>query len=435
MDGLVSFLIAALALIAACEPVSAATERVVDYEYDAAGNIVRIITQEQSDPPVVGLLTPNFINLGQTRTITTSGSSLLGVDVTTDAPGLSINAVDSDGSQVTFQLTASNQAPIGTAIIRFTTGLGEVQQSIFVAEVGPGLATDPSPITIDLSATSNTVTLDFSIPRPEDETYSLSVMDTATAVADTSSFTILAGESQASISLTGVSDGATVLQIDLPAKFYSYRFPVYVNKTYAELLSDFPDMQQRNLFAEPVAVVVQANNPYLPNTVTSGPVGVVVDSSSALFSKAVGVVFGDVLGGRLLSKPVGIVYGDTLGGGLLSKPVGVNVSSTVNYAYTSPVGAIYGPYLTGNQPAVAPLNSIVNFEVSGFNLAEVLTVAVSPGDDVDVGTITTNPEETLLTVPVTIDLLASPGPRELILEDVNGPIIFGPGLPLTFEIQ
>jgi len=44
MDGLVSFLIAALALIAACEPVSAATERVVDYEYDAAGSVRNFVS-------------------------------------------------------------------------------------------------------------------------------------------------------------------------------------------------------------------------------------------------------------------------------------------------------------------------------------------------------------------------------------------------------
>ena len=269
-------LLAVIGFMLVCSTGYTATERVVEYEYDGAGNIVRIITQEQSDPPAVSPLSPGFINQGQSRTITATGSSLLGVDVSTDAPGLSIDAIQSDGSQINFQLTAASDAPIGNAIIRFSTGLGEVQHSIFVADVGPAISTIPSPITIDLSGASNTITLNFSVSRPENETFRLSVVNPAVAAVDTASFNILSGQTRADISLTGVTAGATVLQIDLPEKFYSYRFPVYVGETYAELLQSFPDMAERNLFTEAVGVVVQSDNPYLPNTVVSGRVGVLV---------------------------------------------------------------------------------------------------------------------------------------------------------------
>lgn len=108
VDGLPPLLIAAFVLFLACVPVNAATERIVDYEYDAAGNIVRIISREQSDPPVVGPLTPVFINQGRIRLISATGSNLLGIDVSTDYPGLSIEAVTSDETQITFQLTATS---------------------------------------------------------------------------------------------------------------------------------------------------------------------------------------------------------------------------------------------------------------------------------------------------------------------------------------
>jgi hypothetical protein len=410
--------IVVIGLMLVCANSNAATERVVDYEYDGAGNIVRIITREQSAPPVISPLSPNFINQGQSRTITATGSNLLGVEVSTDTPGLSIDLIDAGESGISFQLTADSQATIGNAIIRFITGIGEVQQSIFVAEVGPKIITSPSPITIDLSATSNTVTLNFSVPRPEDETYSLSIVDPATATVDSASFNISTGASRADISLTGIAAGATVLQIDLPAKFYSYRFPVYVSETYAELLQSFPDMAERNLFAEPVGVVVPSNNPYLPNTVTSGPVGVLVDSNAATYAKPVGVLFGDATGGEVFSKPVGVI-----------------VSSSISYAYNAPVGTVYGPFLTGSQPTVAAKGATTIVEVSGFNLAEVVTVSLAPTDDIVVGSISTNPEGTLLTVSITVDPLATAGQRELILEDANGPISIGPGIPLTIDIQ
>jgi hypothetical protein len=417
---------------------NAANERVVDYEYDGAGNIVRIITQEQSDLPVISSLNPGFINQGQSRTITASGSNLLGVEVTTDAPGLSIDAFESNKTAISFQLTATSQALIGNAIIRFTTGLGEVQQSIFVAEVGPAITTSPSPITIDLSATSNTVTLNFSVPRPEGETFNLSVIDPATATVDSMSFDILAGATRADISLIGITTGATVLQIDLPAKFYSYRFPVYVSETYVELLASFPDMAQRNLFTEAVGVVVQSNNPYLPNTVTSGPVGVVVQSNNpylpnTVTSGPVGVLFDS--NAATFAKPVGVLYGDATNVGLSSKPVGVIVSSSISYAYNAPVGIIYGPYLMGSQPEVVVVDATTIVEVSGFNLVEVVTVNLAPADDIVVGSISTNTEGTLLTVSITVDPLATTGQRELILEDADGPISIGPGIPLTIDIQ
>jgi hypothetical protein len=411
-------MIAMIISISVVNPLKAAQERIVEYEYDNAGNIVRIITQEQINPPVLSPLTPAFINAGQTRTFTTTGSNLLGIDVTTEVPGLSIAAISSTASQVSFQLTATSQAPIGNAIIRFTTTLGEVQQTIFVAELGPGLTTDPSPITADLSGTPNSVSLIFTNPRPETETYTIATADTGTATVGATSFTVLAGARQASISITGISEGTTSLQITLAEKFYSYSFPVYVNKSYAELLSDFPDMQRRNLFAEPVGVVIQENNPFLPNTVNTGRVGVQVDSNAAYFS-----------------NPVGVLYGARITGLLLSNSVGVLISSRISYAHTTAVGSIYGPVLDSILPASAVSSTTVDFIADGLNLNEIQTVSVVPADDVTIGVISANPQGTQLTVPISIDPGASIGPRELVMQDSNGPVPTRSGSPLTFIIQ
>jgi len=410
--------IALIILISTPTALRSAQERIVEYEYDNAGNVIRIITQGQFNPPVLLPLTPDFINVGQTRTFTATGSNLLGIDVTTEVPGLSISAIRATASQVSFQLTAASQAPIGNAAIRFTTGLGEVQQSIFVAEQGPGLATDPGPVTVDLSGTPNSVSLIFTDPRPETETYTIAIVDTGIATPGSTNFTMLAGEKQTSISITGISEGVTSLQITLSEKFYSYIFPVYVNKSYLNLLNDFPDMQQRNLFAEPVGIVIQANNPFLPNTVTTGPVGVLVDSKAAYLSRA-----------------VGIFYGDELAGALLSSPVGVLISSRINFVYSAAIGSFYGSVLDNSQPASAVAGTTIDLIVTGLNLGDIQSVAVVPANDVTVGVISVNPEGTQLSVPITISPNASIGQRELAVHDNDGLVPTRSGLPLTFNIQ
>ncbi len=411
-------MIVALVLAIAPGLTQADVERVIDYEYDGAGNIIRIITQEQSNPPTISPLDPDFINIGRTISVTATGTNLLGVDVTSDETELSIGSINSSSTQVTFELTASNLAPIGPVVIRFTSALGEAQETIFVAEPGPELSTDPHPIAIDDGGAVSVISLIFSEPRLENETYSISVDDVGVASVVSNSFTILAGQSQANISLTGISEGATNLQITLPVKFYSYLFPVYVSETYDELLADFPDMQHRNLFTDAVGVVIQEDNPFLPNTVTAGPVGVLIDSNAAYYS-----------------SPVGVFYGDGLVGQLLSMPVGVLVSDAVSYAYSTPVGTIYGPILDASTPAQVAASTTTDFDLSGFNLGEALNVTVVPADEVTVGVFTVNPEGTLLTVSITIDSIAAPGQRELVVDDINGPIQTRSGLPLTFDIQ
>ena len=146
--------------------------------------------------------------------------------------------------------------------------------------------------------------------------------------------------------------------------------------------------------------------------------GVLVDSNAAFYS-----------------RPVGVFVGEGLAGGFLSKPVGVLVSSEVSYAYTPPIGTVYGPLLDSSQPAAASPGSSVDFDVNGFNLDEVLTVTVTPADDVTVGTVTVNPEGTLLTVSISIDPLAVTGTRELMLNDASGPVQTRSGTQLTFDIQ
>jgi len=409
--------IALIILISIPTALRSAQERIVEYEYDNAGNVIRIITQEQFNPPALLPLTPDFINVGQTRTFTATGSNLLGIDVTTEVPGLSISDISATASQVSFQLTASSQAPIGNAAIRFVTGLGEVEQTVFVAENPPALTANPDPIAIAHNNSVSTISLEFSVPRPENETYTLTTGDSSVADTVTSSFTILAGESQVDIALTGLVIGSTNLNIELAAKFYAYSFPVIVGKSYDELAVEFPDMLQRNLFAASVGVLLQDGTQFAPGTVT----------------QVVGVEVGTLSG--ITTDPVGVSYGDGLVGRLMTGPVGVNLSDNVSLVFSPRVGTVYGPLIDSTQPTVVAVGATVDLDVAGVNLDDVVNITVTPDTDITVDSFTVNPEGTQLILTLTIEPLAALGERVVSLEDSSGVLLTRSGDPLKIDLQ
>jgi len=399
------------------------TQRVVDYQYDNAGNIVRAITQEQSAAPVITLLDPGFTNIGRTVAFTALGNNLLNVAVTTAAAGLSVSNVISTVDQVTFQITASNLALTGVASLDFTNGIGTTSTTISVAEPPPSLTISPNPVAIANSASPTNVTLTFTEPRPTNETYAVTIGDTGIATTASNSFTILAGETQANLSLTGITNGATNLDIVLASKFYFYSFSVFVGKTFEEMLVEFSDMLTRNLFTNSVGVLVQ-------------PVG--QPFSDAAFSQPVGIFVNDptLPNPSVFSLPVSVFVDDatTLNPSSLSQPVGVNFGDIDNLFYSLQVEVIYGSLADTVVPTDTTVGVTTDFEVSGFNLSEVLSVSVTPDTDITIGTFITNTDGTIITIPLTIDATAALGLREIVLQDASGVISTRSG-PLTFEIK
>jgi hypothetical protein len=268
-----------------------------------------------------------------------------------------------------------------------------------------------------LGPPSTFVTLNFSVPRPEDETYTVTTSNNSVAAAVTGSFTILAGERQVDIALDGVAFGSTNLNIGLAAKFFSYSFPLFVGKSYAELAAENPDMLQRNLFAESVGVVLQDGIQFGAGTVT----------------QVVGVEVGRLSGVTL--DPVGVFYGDGIAGSLTARPVGVNVSDSVELVYSPVVGAFYGTLIDSLQPTMVALNSTVDLTLTGLNLNDVIDITFTPDAGITLEGFTVNPEGTELTLTVTIDPLATSGQRTVSVQDGIGAVLTRSGQPLIIEIQ
>ena len=226
-----SFFVAALAAYAQ-------TQRITTYEYDAAGNIIRILTAEQHGPPTVDDIDPPFVNLGLSIPVEVTGTNLLALTVTSAEPGLEVEVLSSELDSARLIVTASPTATLGPTTLRFATGLGEVDVGFTVAGMAPGLEAMPSPLAIAGNGATTRVALRFDALRPGAETYEISTGDAAAAAPTSPTENIAAGEDTLLVDLVGGTVGTnTVLQVFNAQKFFLYRFQVFVADEFDSFLN------------------------------------------------------------------------------------------------------------------------------------------------------------------------------------------------------
>jgi len=433
-------------LLTASVAYAAGVERITNYQYDGAGNIVDIAIQEQAAPPAVSALSRGFINRANSVQIIATGENLLGAEVLTDVQGLTISNVNPSNNQVTFTLAASAQATLGNASLRFVTGLGEVEQSLIVAQAPPVIITTPNPIVIEGSSVTTAVTLTFAEQRPAQETYTVTITDTDIVTTAQTSFTIGAGQRQATLELTGIGaiGSLTQLELELAEELRFYSFPVTVSRSFLEILAEYPDIQQRSIFSPRVGVVVDQDDSN--RSVYSDPVGVVVSSGinleRSVYSSPVGVVVSSDsnINRSVYSDPVSVVVSSdsNINRSVYSGPVGVVVSSDSNInrsVYSDPVGVVVAPLVDDSSQLLAVIpNSSTVLEVRGVNLQTVQSVSVTPNTGLTLGALTSNAVGTVLFVPIDIDAAAL-GVYEITLIGPQGVIPTSSGLPLRLTVE
>jgi hypothetical protein len=396
-------------------------ERIVDFQYDAAGNLIDISSEIQDEPPNITSLLPNLINIGLTIGFVATGTDLLEAQVTTNDPGLIVSNVSTTRTQVMFSLTATNSASVGAASITFTTFLGSDSEVINVGERLPEISTIPNPIVILPDGQSNQIQLIFEQAKTTDQTYNIAISNSAIASVAESSVTLLAGETNAVVNLTGLTLGNAALEISVPSQLINVRLPVYVADAFSG---------DGQVNASAVGVIVDSDDPSLPSVarklianvgvkvgddnVRSPSVGLLVGSDS-LISKPVGVLRGSDV---FLAHPVGVLAGTDA---FLSAPVGLLVGN--ENPITSPfAGTIVGPLLLSSQPLTTSPGAGFDLIISGANLQDVDAVTILPADDIILGAFTINPEGTEVTIPINIEITAATGIREINVNAISGPV-------------
>ncbi len=408
--------------------------RVTQYVYDAAGNILQVITGGTAQPPAVTSISPTSIVRGETKQVSITGSGLINAEVTVSDPGLDIGGVQSAATQISFTLAAALTASLGPQAINIRNAAGTATASITVNPVPPKLSMAPQPVALPPATTHNFL-VTLSTADTVDRPVSLVSANTAIATVSPASVTILAGQTQATVSVTGVAAGTTFIALSSPG-LASTSVPVFVSTEATGIDTNF---------APPVGVVVLSAAGTSPSTV--GPLlspllviasGAYIDHvSPATLAVGTGptsvVISGNELSG-VTGASVAPPDGLTLGA-ISVAPDGHSVTVPVTVAASAPttprritLAGAQQPYLPARpgadqilvtlpppqifsiDPLFAATGTIVTLTIRGSNLQGLQAVSLVPGTGIQVDAVpSASADGTSASVRLSIDPLAPTG--------------------------
>lgn len=245
--------------------------RATEYQYDAAGNILRVITGSgTAQPPTISSIAPTTIRRGETKLVTLSGANLSGAAVGNSDAGLEIVDVRTTPSQITFTLSISASASLGLHAFVLSSAAGTATASISVAPALPRLTVEPTPLAIPPDNVARPVTLRLSEPDVIDHVVALSASN-ANMTVTPAQVTFVAGQTQATASVKGVTAGQAELRLN-SATLGNTAVPVFITADFQGISTSY---------AKPLGVVLEtATTPgsqtYSP--IAGGLLGVVVGS-------------------------------------------------------------------------------------------------------------------------------------------------------------
>jgi len=444
-------------------PVLADSQRFIDYEYDGAGNLISVSSNRNLGPPDVTNLSPAFINKESFGTITATGTNLSKATVSTSVLGVTvISVVNISETEIEFSLSASAEAEIGDAAIEFTTRLGTDTEMVAVAERTPIISTEPNPILLSTGDQNITVKMSFDEAFETDQIYDVQITDQSIATVSQAQITLLAGETEVSVSVSAQTIGSTTLEINQLSNFLALGIPVIV------IDEQLPDGSY-SAYTKPVGVGVyieQAANtsgPFVTRLVgvgayieqaanTSGPfvtrpVGVAAyieqgaNTSGPFVTRPVGV--GAYIeqaantSGPFVTRPVGvgayIEQAANTSGPFVTRPVGVGAYIEQAYSTTGPfvaatVGSTYGTAADQVTPPSISQGSAVVLTIDGLELDEVTAISFIPSTGiVQTGALTVSPDGLQITVPINVSASATTGHHTILFTTITGDKVYTDG--------
>jgi len=188
--------------------------RVTEYVYDAAGNILQVITGATAQAPAVASISPTSIRRGESRPVTIAGSNLTGATVGVTDPGLDLSSVQVTANQISFTLAAALTAALGAQQINIRNAAGTASASISVNPALPKLSMTPQPIAVAANSPARSFSVTLSNADTVDHVVSVTSANPAIAIVSPPSITFSAGQIEAVVSITGQSVGSTVINLN-----------------------------------------------------------------------------------------------------------------------------------------------------------------------------------------------------------------------------
>lgn len=263
-----------------------ARQSVVDYEFDAAGNLVAVRRATAQDlAPVLTGLTPSVVRRGQSSGFVLSGERLHLGSLQATHPGIVLGQLRRAPQQITGQMTVGGDVPLGLHDLVFDNGAGRAAWPVSIAPVLPLLRVEPSPLALPPQGAPQLITLRLSHADVLPHQIDLSTSDPTRATVTPSRITLPAGVTTAQFTVTPRSPGFLALDLQ-SATLTPVSVPVFIT-------TDFRGVNTSH--ASPVRVQVGAQAVPAPRR------------AQGLFgTQGVGVALGSVLTGL---APAGMAVG------------------------------------------------------------------------------------------------------------------------------
>lgn len=387
-------------------PIFADSQRIIDYQYDGAGNIIGIRSGRNLGPPDVTQLNPAFVNQGSSIFVEATGVNLFRADVTTAATGISVSNVFSTETKITFILSANDTAAFGLAPLTFTTRLGSDTENITVAERTPVISTEPNPIVLAPDAPPVLVKLVFDQPFITDQTYDLAIRDTTVASVSETFITLPAGSTEVSVTVSALTVGTTALEINQLADFIALAIPVIVNDDQL---------------------------PAGAHIINSQMIGVTTYLEQSI----------NISGTYSTPFPVGVATSlepSFTGTGIFSTPFPIGVAASLEPSFTGTgifvtqptIGTAYGTVVSQLSPETVSLGASLTLVLDGFDLGVVTGVTFNPdGGITQPSPFTVNIDGTQMQIFINVDPSASTAGRTIFLSTPSGEVL----VPTVLNIE
>ena len=377
--------------------VHAQSQRVIEYEYDGAGNLIGIRSELNTAPPDVTDISPRFVEINTTTIMVATGTNLSNALVTTTTPGLTIANVQSQNTRVTFAITAGVGAVVGPGSLTFTTRLGSDVEGIRITERVPIISTEPSPIVLEPDGIPVEVTLRFDQPFSTDQTFEIAVRDSTVADVTEQSVTLSTGDTVVTIHVTGLIAGTTTLDIQQPINFLAIAIPVIVVEPTSLPGGD------RFVESRPLGILRHTYEPVNGEMTTlSGPIGVLRNSYEPMsgdnftYSRSLGVLR------TVFESPVGD-----------------------RQAFSAVLGVSLPPLAERVTPSTVTVDTLETLTITGIALDAVTDVSFFPSDGISqTAPFSVEPDATQLNIFIDVAIDATPGSRQIILMTNGGPVRF-----------
>ncbi|WP_156401325.1 hypothetical protein [Duganella sp. Root1480D1] len=269
----------------------------------------------------VSSMTPSYLRVGTSAAFQMTGTYLNGANIALPQDsGMTLSDLVTTETTANFKLTAVQQAPLGEKALLVTNATApdtSATVKLSVVNGAPAVSTDPAQISIAPNAQANSVTLRLSSADVIAHDLSLALDDPDIATVSPARLTIPAGAQQATVTLSGLKVGTTMLTATSPT-LATIKFPVYVGS-----------IADGTVIGPIVSAPVDVKVFFAPNVfnggvaVTGKPVGVQVFSVSNAFEGPT----------TISGKPIGVHVFGTAGAAVgeistYSKTVGVTVKKT-----------------------------------------------------------------------------------------------------------